>query len=252
MNTELVKQDATKELTTPMEGAWGAENANSSNILIPKLMLMQGLSKEVTNGNARMGDIIDSVSGEVLGSALEKDLKPIDIVPISSFDTWQIFKKEGGKLHYTATIPYGPDNSHWQQEWETDEERRDLLLNFYVLIKEQAEKDPSSFPYLLTFKRTSTKSGRKLVTYFAKCRMHNSPPAANVFELCGKRVENDHGVFYTWEVSQKEKTSPEVIEAAFKWWNTLSAKREDIKVDDKEEYAQDNESAPVNEEERQF
>ena len=47
--------------------AWGETEVTSKDIVIPKILCMQGLSDLVSDGKAKMGDFVDSLEGNILG-----------------------------------------------------------------------------------------------------------------------------------------------------------------------------------------
>lgn len=223
----------------PTEAAeWGLDEAvDTQDILIPKLLVMQGLSKAVADEKAQMGEFIDSLTYEILGSAREKDPKPVEFIPLTMFKTWIRYEKIGDdKLDFRGIHPVTPENADWKWE-ETDEDgnhfRNDQCLNFYVILKEKAD-DPMEMPYLLTFRRTSYKNGKKLATHFAKCQRALQlnkvvPPASNTFKLTAVKTTNDEGTFYVMDIEPGGKTSKEHIQVAKDWVATI--KQSNVKVD---------------------
>ena len=242
----------TKEVTTKKEGqmttyqdAWGAENTDTSDILIPKVLLMQGLSQYVTAEKAQMGDLVDSVTGEVLGTGREKALKPVKIIPLLHFKNWtHNVKGEDGKWQYKGTEAWGPTNANLPryEEYEKDGQtwKSDATLNFYCLVLNGNEVQ--ELPYLVSFRRTSYRAGQKLVTHFTKCQLAAKagkpvPPAATTFELGAKKVQNDQGTFYVFDLGASSPTNGDWMELAYTWYQTLKAGTH--KIDTTDEIAPD-------------
>jgi hypothetical protein len=228
METQSVVK-AEKNLPQVFDSAWGTEGVDKRDILIPKLLVMQGLSDLVTEEKAQMGDIVDSVTGEVLGSCREKDYKPVPVIPIMTFKTWVVFKKSGnGQTEFKEIIPMTAGNENLPRE---DEEFvRDRCINFYVLNANRTDE----LPYLLSFRRTSYRAGAKLATYFTKCELaarrgRPVPPAARIWNLGGSKQSNDKGTFYVFDVEQAGETPKEAIQTAFEWYQTL--RTQSTKVD---------------------
>ena len=214
--------------------SWGTENVDFSDALVPKLLLMQGLSKLVTSDNAQMGDYVNSVSGEILGTAREKDLKPVKIIPLTFDQTWVEHVLGGdGKRRYVRTIPRNSINANLPNEgpgageWEGQMISRDRALIFYVRVAE----DTGALPYTMIFKRTSFRTGQTLVSHFANCKEANKPPASTTFSLSGKKVTNDSGTFYVMDVSMHGPTSAEDLKLAYACYQRLKATKV-LQVDD--------------------
>jgi hypothetical protein len=215
--------------------SWGAETSDTNDILIPKLLLMQGLSQAVADGNARMGEIIDSLTQEVLGSGLEKDPKPIKVIPLMSFKQWVVYEKLGdGKLQLSEIADFSPANALWEKEDE--KYRRDLVLNFYVMLDEQIQ-DPTALPYLVSFRRTGYKTGMKLATHFKKCELAASrgkpvPPAKTTFLLKANKQQNDYGTFYVFDIVPSGTTSDDALAIAYEWYSIL--KNKNVRIDNRD------------------
>jgi len=215
----------------PDEGTWGAENISSQDILIPKILLMQGLSKFVMDedSTARAGEFRDSLTGDLLGN---KE-KPLEVVAFTSFKVWIEQEEKGSELEYLRTIPITAENEGWDLVEEVDGKiiRRDRCHNFYVLIPDQV-KEGSSFPYVISFRRSTYQTGKKLSTYATKLAMRNQPLASQVFEISTVKTENDKGVFYITDIKPSRVAEKEEKAAAWQWYQTLSKSSDNVKVDD--------------------
>ena len=67
----------------------GNEEADSSDIIVPRILLMQGTSKWVPE-TFNMGEIIDSVEEKVLA----KKGETLTILPFIMTKTWEVFSDE--------------------------------------------------------------------------------------------------------------------------------------------------------------
>jgi hypothetical protein len=216
------------------EGSWGGEGVSASDILLPKILLMQGLSKAVADEKAKAGDMLDSLSGSVIGSKSDS----LEILAFNSFKTWIVYEQvpgkgagEGAKLKFIKQEPMTPQNESWPLEEMMNgvQVRRDKALNFYCLLTSQVAKG-EFMPYLLSCRRTSYPAGRKLVTHFARLKMFNKPPASRIFELTCKKQENDKGVFYVFDVAEKRPSTDAEMQAAYQWWKVIQSTQ--VRVDD--------------------
>lgn len=193
--------------------AWGESPVSSRDIIIPKILAMQGLSELVTEGKAAFGDFVDSVSGEVLGSIT----KPLKFVPFYMEKVWIISSKKQGdqKFEFEKYEPVTPNNLDKPfTEFIMDREyKNEYSLQFYVLRPE----DPS-IPYVISFKSTSSRAGKILSTQmYVRNRAAGLTPASYVMELGGKKEKNDKGTFVVMETKPVEKTSPELLVEAMNW-----------------------------------
>lgn len=240
MNIEPVNTKAVTAQTTAAP-VWGAEGITSQEITIPKMLLMQGLSKLVADGEAAVGQIRDSLTGELLGGKVNaKEEKAVNVIPFYSFRTWVVSKLDGEKWQYARQEPITAANENAALEGIEDgvRVRRDKVLNFYVMRPEDVAKG-SAFPYLLSFRRTSAPAGRNLSTYIFKGGMVRNekypagkPSAATVFALTVEKQENDKGTFFVPKVAvTRDSTDAEIAEC--KDWHALLA-RAVVKHDDRD------------------
>lgn len=228
------KELTTKETNLPAApmSAWGAENITSDDITVPVILLMQPLSQYVTDGVAKPGTMIDSLSKEkVLGD----EKKAVEVIIFGSFKTWR--EEHDGK--YKRTIPWGPDNASfpWEEELEDGTVvERDLVQNFYVLTTEDIAKG-EAFPYVVKFKGMSMQAAKQLGTHLKKLQTLNKPSASKVFSLKTRKDSNDKGTFWVFEpVVLRDSTDVEMA-TAYTWYKTLQSAS--VKVHDEDEQKQE-------------
>ena len=93
---EQVKEVVTKK-TTPPPAVYQERKSvvDSSDIVVPRLLLAQGISAAVAEGNAKMGDIRNSLTGVVLGGPNQ----PVTFIPITLKKYWKRFEKVMEKIN---------------------------------------------------------------------------------------------------------------------------------------------------------
>lgn len=224
-------------LTAPMDQAWGSEELGAGDFLVPKLLLMQGISELVAAGDAQQGQVIDSITNDVIGGITNiktKECKNIDLIAFHSFKSWVEYRKDGDNWEYQATYAMTKENMSLETEEVVEGEtiRRDRCLNFYVLRPDQIAKG-EAFPYVISFRRTSMKAGKKLATIAAQLRaLGNKPLAFKHFELAVIQLENDKGTFWGFDLKAGKTSTNEELNEAFKWYKTLQSA--EVKIDDKD------------------
>lgn len=230
MENQVVKSTG-KEVGAPMKYDWGTNESSSSDIVIPKIQLMQGMSQKVIAGEARLGDYVDSVSGEVLGSVE----KPLEVIPfhMEKFFVVQKLEKVKGKEKYVydhiEKITPANENAPWDYEHEGAKFKRVYTRNFYVLVPGQV------LPYVVGFSSTSAKAGKELATeMFVKNVMQGKAPCASKILLGGKIESNDSGTYAVKGIKVSGPTTQEEIALAFQWFQTVS--KQETKVDAGEDF----------------
>jgi hypothetical protein len=226
-------------LTTVPEGAWGApETISRKEILIPKLLLMQGVSQLVSDEKAAAGDIVNSVSAKILGG---KGTKSVEIIPIMKLpSTWVINElvMEGGALKkkFKEMIEVNAQNENW--DWTIKDAKgnvtheRDYTINFFVLVVD----DITGFPYQLSFRRTSLRAGKKLSNHFQECMKDKVAPARYALKLSCRKEMKDKQAYWVYELEgEKRKTSESELSTAYQWFTTFKDSIPKIDQSDLEE-----------------
>lgn len=209
-----VKASAVATTEDTFSDDWDNETS-SNDLIIPKIMLMQGQSKFVTEGDAKMGDLLDSLETKSLGGID----KPFSFIPFDFERLWIIekFNKDDNQFSYHSFEPIilGKNEFYDVLEWEAEGEtyRRNNCYRFFVI--DPANIDGGAMPMAIDFKRTSAKAGKKLVT---KCWIENKlrkrNPASNVIELHVLRDTNGKNTYVKFDVKVARDTTKEEQAAA--------------------------------------
>lgn len=218
MSKAMTKKTETSvsEYSAP-EGSWGSENTSSKDLIIPKILLMQGMSELVQDDKARLGEFRSSLDGTLLGG---KD-KPMSFIPFYLTKTIINYRQEGDQLKYIGEEPVTVKNADIPFETTVDgvDFRHDKCINVYCLRPE--ELDGEYLPYLLSFRRMSYRTGKKISTFFDKLKAFGKAPATRIFELSTTQQENEKGKFWVYDVEQKEATNQDQLAAAYLWYKTI-------------------------------
>lgn len=220
-STEVVTK-ATTEVAA-FEGAslsdWGDSEMSGRDIVIPKILLMQSTSEGVTEGDKKMGDIVDSVSMETLGSID----KPIQFIPFHLEKVWTISSRKIGEERFTFE-KYEPVTAQ-NQSYPFSEKLGDIEMKYeYTMQFYVIRPDDTSMPYVLSFKSTSSRAGKVLATQmFVRNKAAGLVPPAYTMELGGHKEKNDKGTFAVFDVKTGPKTSPDLIQECMVWYKVIKA-----------------------------
>ncbi len=228
---EQVNAVTTKEnhsVSTELANEWGAPTLTKNDIILPKILMMQGMSELVGKGEAQIGQMVDSISGAILGDLT----KPLEVIPFFVDKCFDILLEQAdGKFKWTKTIPIVEDplnlgyndNLPWEEEVQGLKQKNVRRYNFYVLIPSEVA-DGSAIPYVFSFKSTSAKEGKKLMSqmYMRNLRAGLPPPAFKI-KLSGTRVKNDKGTFIVPNYSLSERTSAAELSVCKEWISTIRA-----------------------------
>ncbi len=240
MTNEVTTTQNNLPAEPPTDVAWGSENIDSSDILVPKILCAQAISEAVVMGDVPLGSIYESIDKTVLANYNAKDSaksEDLEVIAFSSYKTWVVTVDK----EYEGTYPYSPENANWVKEEEVEGKTivRDLVNNFFVVCpKDLKEHGPDGvFPYLLPLKRSSYKAGQKISTTATKLAKKSKPIASVVFKL--SRTMGEHkeskGKYFIVDATFSRNTEPEEMKIAYEWYKTLQSRADDIKVDDSDE-----------------
>jgi len=183
---------------------------DSADIVVPRLLLAQGLSQSVADQKAKMGDITNSLTGAVIGGPTT----PVVFIPVTIKKYWKNFEKVGNKKQFRGVEAYTQENAgrpltemlpsqanpQSSTTWE-----HDLVLDVFGFTEDDV-KDPIALPTAISFSRTSYKAGQKVMTHFAALEGAQPAPLPYhqyMLELSCTKKQNDKGIFYTFDVKPK-------------------------------------------------
>lgn len=213
---EVAKKQET-EVAVMDVNAFGESQVSAADVIIPKILAMQGLSKLVIDGKAKFGDLVDSLSGEVLGSVD----KAVEIIPFHLHKIWIISKWNGKKYEFNSIEDVTPanENKSWEEETAEGKFKNEKCFNFYCL-----RPDDMSLPYIVGFKGTSQKAGKQLATQmYVKNRAAGKVPPAKVISLGGIKRTNDEGTFIVLDATVARDSKQEEIMECLKWYKTIKS-----------------------------
>lgn len=207
--------------------AWGTSDVSSKDIIIPAIYLMQPMSDKVTNGEAKFGELVESLSDQVLGS-FEKTLKVIPFHMEKLFVEYDATNPK--KKEYLRTYAITRENEGLPYEDQgVDREgkkcpiTRDYCMRFFVLLPSELESG-GAIPYTITFRRSSLKAGKQMATQmFVKNMAARKSPAAVVMEISVTKETNDEGTYAILGTKPVGPSEAKHINEAFTWFGIVKA-----------------------------
>jgi hypothetical protein len=218
---------------------------DASDIVVPRLLLAQGLSQTVANQTAKMGDITNSLTGAVVGGPTT----PVNFIPITIKKYWRRFEKVGSKKAYRGVEPFTRENANRPLTEEASSQANpqqkalweyDLVLEVYGFTEDDVQ-DPIALPTAISFTRTSYKAGQKVMTHFAALEGALPSPLpyhTYMLTLSCEKKQNDKGIFYVFDVKPKmdgakaAKTPPAYTAKIERWAQILNDTSRNVVVDE--------------------
>lgn len=211
MKKELAIQTNQAEVPTVTNQTLGDMDFDIRDIMLPRILLLQGTSALVHEGTAVSGEIINSLTGEKLGNKS----KPVELIPISFFKTWTILEKDSGK--FVNIVPF--TGVELPKEERLDDGRivkNYKTFNFYVLLAEET-KHGIPFPAQISFKSKSLPAGKSLNSHFTLTKMNGKRPYDKSVYLGASLQENENGKFYVYTITPGKISIPEAVKMAKQW-----------------------------------
>jgi len=196
---------------------WGDSPISANDIIIPRLLLMQGQSDLVIDGKAVTGDIVDNSTQTVVA----KPGEPMELIPFHVEKLWIVSRKKKGasRFEFEKFIPVTLQNE--KMEWNMKEGDEEIKNEYSFQVYFLNPKDPS-IPFIATFKSTSLRTGKALMTQmYVRNAAAGLVPAAYVVELSSHKEKNDQGNFAVWDCKPSRKSTAEELTAALTWLKTV-------------------------------
>lgn len=200
------------------------------DLVIPRAKLLQPLSPEVVKDGMKAGQIINSLTQEVL---------PTRVVPIFCFKNYFRFnprKREdagfdaaydAGAMIWRST---DPDDPRVQAETKFGPNGENPLamtcLNFFSLFP------GIPMPLIASFTKTSYRAGKQLLSLSRFC---GGDMWSRAYQLGVEQTTNDKGTFYVFTVKVIGTSDETERQQAEAWWNGFSEQSAKLKVHEEEE-----------------
>jgi hypothetical protein len=225
MTKEVVKKQDTE--LAPCEQNSFVNDLDANDIIIPKVLLMQAISKLVEADKAKQGDFVHSLDEIVVGS---RENKPVEFIVLDMYKTLQTYEND----KYVKTESLTPENTNLAYEELAGGVKinRTKTMNYYVIRPSDVD-NMTVFPMVITFKRTSLKGGKKLATKVMMLHEFGCASYAKTFKLVAKAEEGEKGKYYVMDVLDGRKSNDVEIAQAQKWAERL--KTVEVKVHDAED-----------------
>lgn len=230
------KAVAIKEQAAVMQQQMQEMGIESSDLMIPVLLLQQNTSEAVGNEKAKLGDILNSQTEQVVGGIGH----PVELIPLRLFKTIRVYSMAEGKPKFMREEPLSAQNEKMPFEGTEEVEgkkvpvKRYLNFNFFVLLKKEIESD-EAFPLIVRFKSTSMPAGKQLATQMFKMAALGRLPYSKTVKLNVKKEKKDTNFFGVFTVEQGDNATDKDKAEAQKWLAMLASVT--YKVDDREEEA---------------
>jgi len=214
----------------------GFEDTDMNDVQLPRVAVLQGLSKIVTEGKGKVGELANSLTKEVYGNELM-------FIPLFAFKSRVKFQLAKGAVCMSLNAincSYNTDGSHqvaddclgcvdtqWPAEGEGAKEGPpcSLVYNFPVLNANNLKE----FPVSISCMRTGTKAAKKLLSM---ARITGEDFFARKYRMVTKKASSDKGEYFIADFELAGKVTDEEYTAALTWFKTLRQKSISVDLED--------------------
>jgi len=230
---EVVKKEENTDaaLAGQFGGMMDDQDVSGNDVLLAAILLCQPTSDLVLEEKARIGNLVGSLEGNILGDVDN----PVEIIPFKFFKTWTEFKlvddgKGGKKQEFHNIVPVTLANAELPREEMVADLHihRFETINYYCALATEVAKG-DFMPYVVSFRSTSYRAGKQLETIRGKLKGYNIPLCFRTFKLGAKKTENDKGKFCIFTIEESRKTTEEELAAIKPWFDTVE--KAQVRVD---------------------
>lgn len=204
-----------KEVAVAAGAPRGFENEEATDLLMPRIELLQSMSPAVAEGKGKAGELVNQISK----SPFTTDI----FIPVAmqrKYIKW-IPRNEGGGVEYQTNDPKDPrviKDTAWGAHGEKP--TCTAYMNFLVILEGQ------TLPIVLSFSMTNYQEGRKLYTM---CKMANCDMWMKKYKLGTKSKKNQMGTWFVFDVSEAGDANSNEIVIGEQIYNSFA--KNEFKVD---------------------
>lgn len=214
-----------------MQSKKGVRKLDREDQMIPRLKLMQGLSPEVQDGVAKYGDLVNSLTKENYGKA-------INFAPINWWKSriyWRERKEGGGivcrSFNAVNGTVYGNCAACKFKDWEVKdgEQKPSPCVALFNVLGAIVKKEGMPELIVASFLKTSFKQGKQFINLL---NYKNTDLFNFQYSLFAENVSNDMGTFNILKYKDLNQPTPEDVYKACASFFDMYADIDNLKVDD--------------------
>jgi hypothetical protein len=225
--SKAIAKKGTNSATTPSSSEYDTDCGAGSDILIPKILLMQGQSDMVLSGEAAFAEFRNSVTKEKLGDVNTA----VKILPFFMFKNWLVSKKDGERWVFHTIEEYDPKVLHeWTEQRDGEFFKYEESINFYCLMENVA------LPIVVNFKSTSKRAGKSIYTQmYVINKSMGKIPFSTWFDLKPVKETKNGNTYAKSSITIGAESSSEDVVSCKNWFSIIKKNNQNFKVDDSDQ-----------------
>jgi len=197
---------------------------DAKDIILSRVLCMNGMSPLVVQGKATVGELRDSVTGALL---CEKD-QSLEAIFYNPFKTWVVFQGDV----FDSIHAYTKENADWQWEEKVGDKviKRKKTLNYYVALPKDIEAG-TYVPKVISFQSIGYKYGKKIESRRIHLKRFGKPLATQVFQISSLQHQKDSKTWFLIDPLSKRDSTVEEINAISEWAEIMKTKTVELDND---------------------
>lgn len=210
---EEAKEVVTQEFVAP---EFQGEAVAIEDITFPKIIALQPISTAVVDGVYSSGDVIDSITGEVIASTK----KELEVYPLRYRKYYKVEKGEQGNKEWVRAEPIN-GKADLDLPWDFEENgvlmTRRPVLEIFLLAPSVSE-----LPYLWRIQGMSYKSlSKTFVTLaFAMPQAQKKAPFVRSLMIRTEKETNEKGSYFVYKFKLGKLTDASTYALCNQWYET--------------------------------
>lgn len=236
----------------------------ASDVIIPQLLLMQGMSDFVTGGKATPGQVVKNTTLEVMGNPSSK----LEFIPLSlPQPSWIIEVKapKAQRFEFRRRVPRTASNETLPWDFPADAEgnevvenskdhthqgRRVKCLTLFAILPRDIDSEAAEMkkaqagelpdiskaltPVLISFRSTGFNAGKEVVTFFTQVEAFGMQAYKYILQLGCHQESNDRGTFFVYDVDRVKPSAvkKEHLPKVEHWAGIVNSQAANLRIDE--------------------
>lgn len=201
-----------KEVAVVKESPRGLAGGDREDLVLPHLLLMQPMSKLVTNEGHKIGTFVNTLTKEVLDNPT--------FTPVVFSKFYRLYRQNGTKMEYEAKVTDKNDQRLVGRRKYAEGDLKseiETVMSYICLINMQ--------PTVIQFSKMSMNGGKKLYTLASLSR---ADLWANTYKLVSIKTSNEKGTFFTKDVEPLGVTDEKTLALADDLFSAFGDRAADV------------------------
>lgn len=218
-NEVAVVEQETQVVETFVAPEFEGQAIDMNDVAFPKLIAMQPISEGVVDGIYSAGDIINSITGEVVGGVK----KELEVYPLRYRKYYKVEKGTSGEKEWVRAEPI-TSKEDMDKDWDF-EENGILMTRRPVLEVFLHAPSVSELPFLWRIQGMSYKNMNKtfITMAFALPQAQKKAPFIRSLMIRTEKESNEKGSYFVYKFKLGKMTDASTYALCNQWYETTKS-----------------------------